>query len=135
MIVKYYQAGVWGYIDNIRQVATTPIDTEEMIMKYNKEVESKEREDIASYMNGEKLPTDIAMSNKVFLLATENEIHDIGEVHQENLIAPDLVARNFPAKIILLYLNEHKEYENVVLITNQTTYLMNDNGKTIERLV
>lgn len=138
MIVKYLNEGVWGYIDNVRQIATRDIDTEHLIQAYNLEVENQERPDDASYMNGVKLADDIAMSNKAYLIASEecfklNEI--IGDYYQKNMLSPELVFKNLPAKVVLLYLNDHKEYDSIVLITNQTTYLMNDQGKTIERLV
>ncbi len=136
MIVKYLKGDVWGFIDNVRQIATKNVDTEDSIRQYNEEVEKGEREDIASFMNGEKSTVEVSMSNKVFLMATENDLEDIiGDVHRENLLDPLLTSKNYPAKTILLYLNDHKEHHNVVLITNQTTYLMNDKGQTIERLV
>lgn len=136
MIVKYLKDGVWGYIDNVRQVAVKGVDVEELIAQYNREVENGTREDTASYLNGTQIAADIAAANKVYLLATEDNLDELeGTSHQENLLAADFVIKNFYAAKILLYLNDHKDYDNVVLITNQQAYLMNDNGKTIERLV
>lgn len=137
MILKYQNNGVWGYIDNVRQVEVDGIDVNKLIAQYNQEVENKEREDSASYFNGSPVAGDIAATNKVYLMATEDELLDDleGKGHQENLLAADLVMKNFYAAKILLYLNDHKDYDNVVLITNQQAYLMNDSGKTIERLV
>jgi len=34
----------------------------------------------------------------------------------------------------LLYIEDCKDYDAVILVTNQKCYLMNDEGKTIERL-
>jgi hypothetical protein len=137
MIVKYFNDGIWGYIDNVRQVATEDIDTDELIAEYNRQKEKGERDPIE--LENVK-SSDVEASNKAFLIATEtfSRLPDlIGDYHQENLLSPSLMGpeANYPAKIILLYLNGHKEYDNVILITNQKTYLMNDEGKTIERLV
>jgi hypothetical protein len=146
MIVKYYKDGVWGYIDNVRQVGNKPIGHEALIKQYDEEVKEGKRDDVASYMDfggdlapspREELPLDVAKVNKTFLMITEGlpeEIKDEG-YHAENLLDAYLLAENLPVNIILLYLNDHKEYDNLVLITNQKCYLMNDKGQTIERLV
>lgn len=136
MIVKYLNDGVWGYIDNVRQVATKDIDTDELIAEYNRQKELGEREKIE--LEG-CLTSDIEASNKAFLIATETFEHlqDLpGNCHMENLLSPELLGKgNYPAAVILLYLEDNKEYDNAVLITNQKTFLMNDKGQTIERLV
>lgn len=83
------------------------------------------------------MPDNIAYTNKVFTIATENipeEIKD-NEYRAENLLNEELVMNNVPAAVIMLYLNDHKEYENLLLITNQKVFLMNDKGQAIERLV
>ncbi len=134
MIVKYLNNDVWGYIDNVTQAAVKGFDPQEYIEQYNSKVE-KGREDVASYMNGETLPSDIAMSNKIFLIATENiEIENAENVHRENLISCFEGMELMPSKIILIYLENNKEYDALVLVTNQVVYLMNDKGQTIERL-
>jgi hypothetical protein len=131
MIVKYLKEGVWGYIDNIRQAASEDIEPLELAAQYNKEVKEGDREDLASV--GVDV-TCIKESNKAFLLATENL--DIGGInsHSENLLEPQRVMDNYPAKIIILYVEDHREYDSIVLVTNETVYLMNDKGQTIERL-
>ncbi len=135
MIVKYLTNGVWGYIDNVRQIANKGIDTDELIKQYDAEVADDKRENIA-YVEGSE---DITAQNKAYLMAAES-VEDIfdrvsyGNSHIENLLEFK-VDENLPANIILLYLNEHKEYDTVVLITNQKTYLLNDKGQNIERLV
>lgn len=139
MIVKYFDNGVWGYIDNVRQAANKDIDCDELIRRYNEEnTFEKPEDDIASYMNGEKLPVEIVMSNKAFTMACA-DVNDVihgsqyGNSHTENLIDGSKI--DYPASIVLLYLNDHKEYDTVALVTNQKCFLMNDKGQTIERLV
>jgi hypothetical protein len=135
MIVKYLSDNVWGYIDHVRQLATKEFDARRLINKYDQEVVSEEREDIASYLDELKLPEGITMSNKLFIMVGE-ELKDLTQelnAHTENLVNPNYDA-GFPLYAILLYLEDNKEYDAMVLITNQKCYLMNDEGKTIERL-
>jgi len=145
MIVKYLNDGVWGYIDNVRQVGNKEIDVEELIKQHDDEVSKGKRQDVCSFIDfteeiptveNERLPDDIIKVNKVFIMATEGLVEEIKEdgYHAENLLDSTLVENNCPANTILLYLNDHKEYETLVFITNQKTYLMNDKGQTIERL-
>jgi hypothetical protein len=153
MIIKYLKDGVWGYIDNVRQVGNKSIIAGELIAKYDEEVKKGERDDDASYIdfttgiiNAEKegnqlayqrLPEDVIAVNKVFLMATEllpEEIRELGYSY-ENFLNGEALIENFPVNMIMLHLNKHKECDVLVLVTNQKTYLMNDEGKTIERLV
>ncbi len=145
MIVKYLDDGVWGYIDNVRQVASRDIDCAELIEEYDncadyKDVNHAGEKDIASYLDGEKNPDDIAASNKVFMMATNalDSLFDdssFGNCHSQNLIDGARALDNYPAVEIVLYLNDHKEYDTLILVTNQRCFLMNDKGQTIERLV
>lgn len=140
MIVKYLNGDVWAYIDNVRQVASRDINTEELIKKYDEEVgvpgDLLQRKDIAS----ENVPDGpdkerVIMSNKAFTIASEN-LEDVrGNTHTVNLLEPSLICSNLPAGTILLFVEDHKEFDTAVLITNQKCYLMNDKGQTIERLV
>jgi len=145
MIVKYLNNGVWGYADNVRQVASQDIDCSELIKEFNNCDDYKDdtyvgEKNIAVYMNGEKLPDDIAAANKVFTIAT-NDLSSVfanssyGNCHSENLIDGARALDNYPASIVVLYLNDHREYDTLVLVTNQECFLMNDKGQTIERLV
>lgn len=159
MIVKYQKDDVWGYIDNVRQVGNKAIYCEDLIKQYDSEVEKNERVDAASYIDFgnccevqaqhsedsqepqnievSKLPENICASNKVFLMSTESLNDEITEshFHSENLVDGNRALQGYPANVILLYLNDHKEYETLVLVTNQKCFLMNDKGQTIERLV
>ena len=142
MIVKYWKDGVWGYIDNIRQVTSQPINCDELVEKYNNSPEYRDNcnpgngeKDVASYTCGEKLPADVAYTNKVFIMATNNQEGWGNKVHSENLIDYETAINGTYAAIILLYVEEHSEYDSIVLVTNQKCFLMNDKGQTIERLV
>jgi len=147
MIVKYLDGDVWGYIDNVRQAASRGIDCLDLIIKYNNSPEYQDEctpgngeKDIASYLNGEKLADDIAASNKVFTMTTNDldslfDDSSFGNCHSVNLIDGARALENYPAAGIVLYLNDHKEYDTLILVTNQKCFLMNDKGQTIERLV
>lgn len=147
MIVKYFDNGVWGYIDNVRQVASCDIYCADLIIEYNNTPEYQDdctpgngEKDIASYLNGERLSDDVAASNKVFTIASSNldslfEDSSFGNCHSVNLIDGERALENYPAAGVVLYLNDHKEYDTLILITNQKCFLMNDKGQTIERLV
>jgi hypothetical protein len=137
MIVKYLSENVWGYIDHVRQIASKELNCEKLIAEYDEEVKEMEREDTASYLYEKKLDTNTVLSNKAFLMSTE-EIHELVDelnAHTVNLIRViDDFSISLPTYAILLYLEDTKEYDAMVLITNQKCYLMNDEGKTIERL-
>lgn len=133
MIVKYLENGVWGYIDNIRQAANKDIDCDELIKRYG-ETHTPEN-DIASYIDGKKLPDEIIASNKIFIMATDDVPDEGINQHQVNLMDGVKAIDNYPASVIILYVEDCKEYDAITLVTNQTVYLMNDKGQTIERLV
>jgi hypothetical protein len=141
MIVKYRKDDAWGYIDNVRQAANKDIEIDELVKQYDQEVKNGEREDIASYTPHEPgcgcspLPKEIAISNKVFLMVTESLADEGINRHSENLLSEVGIKDNLPACAILLYIEDCKEFDAMLLITNQQAYLMNDKGQTIERLV
>lgn len=138
MIVKYLSNGVWGYMDHIRQVASRDFEPLELIKKYDEEVRMGLRGDTATYIEEMRLPDNSAVSNKIFLIASE-EMKDLIEgldAHTVNLVLADKdLSEALPVYAILLYVEDCKEHDVVILITNQKCYLMNDEGKTIERLV
>lgn len=141
MILKYRQGEVWSYIDNVRQCASKLLSPDELIMQYNNEVESGDRPDIASYTDfgsdedvTRKLPADIAMTNKVFLLAVESIDEAQGDRHCENILDLGKINGGYPAYIIFMKVDEHRGYDEIVMVVNDTVYLMNDKGQTIERL-
>ena len=124
---------VWGYISNVSQIAVKEIDPELYIKIYN-DIPIKVEEDSCEYMNGVKLSEEITEINKIFSIVAKEIIDEIGgDVHCENLIFD--YNENMPIYAILLYIEDSKEFDNILLITDQITYLMNENGKTIERIV
>lgn len=131
MIIKYLSNDVWGYIDNVRQAACKFVDCELMVQRYDKTMRCDEN-DSAEYMNGEPLTSDVVKSNKVFMAASEDIADEGINRHSENLLNPNML--DCPAVSILVYLEDCKEYDAVLLVTNQKAFLMNDKGQTIERL-
>lgn len=140
MIVKhrerdYRNQEIWGYIDKVSQVAIKEIDVEIYLKMYNdiKEECSIGNQDCCEYLNGVKLDKNIADVNKIFSVVTKEITEELGNTHCENLIFD--YGENMPIYAVLLYIEDSKEFENILLLTDQTTYLLNNEGKTIERLV
>ena len=137
MVVKYLDNGVWGYIDHIRQAANTSYNAEECIKCYDAELKEGDT-DYASIVNGVELLPNIVASNKIFMhIADSFEDLDGMCLSTKNLVnikdaESDIM---FPVYAVLLYIEDCKEYDALILVTNQRCYLMNDEGKTIERLV
>jgi hypothetical protein len=143
MIVKYLKDDTWGYIDNVRQASNRDIDCLQLIADYGADMEKEYAKapefepdlDIAETLEGERLADDVIASNKVFSQAIKNR-EDWGSLcHCENLIDGGMALENYPAAVVLLYVEDHKEYDSIALVTNQKCFLMNDKGQTIERLV
>ena len=139
MIVKYLSNDVWGFIDNVRQVANKGFDYDEMVRQYDAQYAEIPCEcghkDPCEYMDGERLPEEIIISNKAFM-AICTDLADEGiNRHAQNLLEITAVQNNWPAVAILLYLEDCKEYDAMLLVTNQKAFLMNDKGQTIERLI
>jgi hypothetical protein len=140
MIIKYRKDDAWGYIDNVRQAASKDIEIDELVEQYDQEVEDGEREDVASHRyvaEGQEIAIskEIKISNKVFLMVTEALADEGINRHSENLLSEVGIKDNLPICAILLYIEDCKEFDAMLLITNQQAYLMNDKGQTIERLV
>lgn len=131
MILKYKVKNTWGFIDNIRQIAHEDIEPFGLAKQYDEEIISGKRIDIVNECNVSS--DSIKTINKAFLLATEGlEIE--GNWHMENLLSEELCLENYPAHIIIAYIEDCKDYNVVVMLTNNDCYLMNNEGKTIERL-
>lgn len=132
MIVKYKKDRAWGYIDNVRQAECKQLDIGALIKDYDENYKLPEN-DPTEYMESVRLPDSIVKSNKAFTVAWDSVADTSGNRHAENLLNPEEM--DFPAVTILIYLENCKEYDSLLLITNQKAYLMNDKGQTIERLV
>ena len=131
----YRNVDIWGYIDKVSQIAIKEIDAEVYIKIYDnmpKIVETGD-EDPCEYLNGVKLDKNIADVNKIFSVVSKEIVDDLGNTHCENLVFD--YDENMPIYAIILYIEDSKEFDNILLLTDQTTYLLNNEGKTIERLV
>jgi hypothetical protein len=142
MIVKYYNDGVWNYIDGVRKTSVADINTDDLIKKFNDDSEQgKLQTNCTRYPEStELLPVGVQMSNKAFHECDFNQLfpnEDLsGDGHVLNLFSPTLLEKgNYPAKVIMAFLLNDKNYDYVGITTNQSAYLMSDEGKTIERLV
>ena len=127
----YRNQDVWGYIGNVSQVAVKEIEPEVYLKMY--ENLPHVEDDCCEYVEGKKLPKEIAEINKIFTIATNEIKEELGATHCENLVFD--YDQQMPIYAVLLYIEDSKEFENILLLTDQTTYLMNDKGQTIERLV
>lgn len=138
MILKYQNNDTWGFIDSVRQAANKDIDYGAMVRKYDEHYKSMPCEaghqDPAEYMDGKRLSEDVVTANKVFSAACMDTADEGINRHAENLLEETAIQNNWPACAILLYLEDCKEYDAILLVTNQKAFLMNDKGQTIERL-
>ncbi len=142
MILKYYNDGIWNYIDEIKRISTVDIDTNVLIKRFNDNSEQgKIQLNCTRYPDStEALPVGVQMSNKAF---HECDFHQTfpcedlsGDGHMLNLLSPNLLEQgNYPARIIIGFLCRNKDCDYTGIVTNQSAYLMSDEGKTIERLV
>lgn len=126
---------IWGYISNVSQVAVKEIDKEVYLKMYEDLPQCLGSNDPCEYLDGEKLPKHVAELNKIFSIVTGEMLEELGTTHCENLVFDYDGICNMPIYAVLLYIEDSKEFENILLITDQETYLMNDKGQTIERLV
>jgi len=136
-VVKYKEKDtdgkeIWGYISNVSQAAVKEINSELFLNRYNGAINFNP--DPCAYVDGVKLPEEIANINKIFTIAS-NQINESAEgtTHIENLISNEYELSN-PMYSIMLYIEDSKEFDNIALITDQDVYLMNEKGQTIERL-
>ena len=132
----YRNETVWGYIGNVSQVSVKAIDTDVYLKMYNDETFFSDGQDPCEYLNGVKLNENVADINKIFTVVTSNIKEELGtNVHCENLVFDYDKNCDMPIYAVLLYVEDSKEFDSILLLTDQETYLMNDKGQTIERLV
>jgi hypothetical protein len=134
MILKYMKDDTWGFIDNVRQAAHKYLDIDELADRYDKEQAGGDPDLVICYPDGKPLPADIAKVNKAFTVACFDLPDEGVNRHAENLIDENLIKDASSVTAILVYLEECKEYDAILFVTNQPAYLMNDKGQTIERL-
>lgn len=132
----YRNEDVWGYIGNISQASVKAIDTDVYLKMYNEKIPVPEGQDPCEYLNGVKLNDNTANLNKIFTIVANEINEELGtNVHCENLVFDYAENYEMPIYAVLLYIEDSKEFDNILLLTDQETYLMNDKGQTIERLV
>jgi len=135
MIVKYKSDGMWNYIDNVGQAKESGLYFPDfLINQYEKAVIQGDTEDIS----GKEFGEEIQKVNKAWMQAC-NIVDASGSqmeygANTENLITEECVKNNTPIGIVLIKCRGGYGYSKV-LVTSQDVYLMNDEGKTIERLV
>jgi len=135
MILKYKTGDAWGFIDNVRQAAHKAFSIDEYVERYNKENPTVFEEDPVCFRQDDtRLPEDIIKLNKSFMVVCKDLADEGINRHAENLLLPNLLEDADRGVSILLYIEDCKEYDAVLLVTNQNAYLMNDKGQTIERL-
>lgn len=131
MILKYQAGNAWGFIGNVSRVVNRELDIDDLVKRYDAQPQG-ENPDPTEYMNGVKLPENIAKSNKAFSMAIMDCSEDTPfERHSENLL--DENCMDFSAAAILVKLVDKDDFD-CVLVTNHAAYLMNDKGQTVERL-
>jgi hypothetical protein len=135
MIVKYKTGDTWSFIDNVRQVAHKDFSIDRYVYRYDTErLEGMAYDPVEYSLDGEKLPERIAKVNKAFCTACDDLADEGINRHAENLLMSEFIDDVDRGVSILLYIEECKEYDAVLLVTKQSAYLMNDKGQTIERL-
>ncbi len=139
MIIKYLNDGTWNYIDHVKKVEKKVFDSEQLLYEYEESCINRKRivdlENSESYMNGVELTQEIQKSNKLFIMVSEKIKDEYGNNHSENaVLINNNIAEYGNTYAIVLHVDENKEFDSIILITNQKTYIMNDYGKTIEAI-
>ena len=123
MILKYYDCGTneWKFRDKCSDVAIRPINHDEMIKRYDEVYPDKSGYDPASEAPVEN--KDILRANKVFWFSVSAE-HGINAIEPTNMDEKGTYRVSFRCA--------GGEW---ALVSNMTVYLLNDDGKTIEKLI
>ena len=129
MILKYKRNGHWVFISNVYRVEPFEMDAGVLIEKFNEKYPDE-------YVNSPYDP-DVILSNKAFTMACKSfdswpEVYKHGDNH--NALDHHLLKTNKKVACIMALIQEKKGDACYFIITNQDTYLMNDEGKTIEKI-
>lgn len=133
MIVKYFNSGAWGYVDHAGQAEVREFNMEEMVTKYIQEVKEGKRGDNVGYKQDLKMQNKKTITNIILTMINGQMRETIANL---NVRTVNVLKGNLSGLYtVLIYVDECKTCDAVLLLTNQNCYLMNDEGKTIERLV
>lgn len=126
MIIKYLKGANWIYKDGICKINKRRFTIDELIKRYEQSIiEGIRDKDFLSQC----ISSNEELANKCFYAASDY-IHTQCPI--EHIVCPETL--NFDNKIDLIELICSNSNNNEIIITSEPVYLMNDEGKTIERL-
>ncbi len=122
MIIKYWDCGKkeWIFIDECREVSVKILDEKDLEKQYNGLYPDSSGYDPAS--EGIVENSSVLFANKIFWLAAQSE-------HSVCAIEPNQIGLNATKRIGFMY---NGRLESI--ITNMAAYLLNGDGRTIEKL-
>lgn len=150
MILKHLQLingrYTWSYIDGFKEVQVCRFTASEALEKYDAEVSEKKRDPVVEeyeytgdietgeFTQGKKLPDATVRSNKIFVWVSDQMTNEFcqGDHHDLNAVSGDDAVHS--EGVSGIYLHYSNGERGTILVTNQTAYLLNDTGKTIERI-
>lgn len=137
MIVKFLSDDGWCILDNVRRSSATYYDARKIVSDENKKLlaEMYDEEKSKNYTEKdiEALKENIKaeISDKVTSMTNRKLLNRTTYVSNKIDIDKDV---NFTVLMAVFNDNSYGGSNEIIIITNNTCYLMNDDGKTIERL-
>jgi hypothetical protein len=150
MILKYLTGKngryTWNYIDGYSEATTGLFSITDAVDGYDREVKNKRRDPVVEeyeyvgdmetgeFERGDELPEDVVRANKAFTWVVDRMAgdHELGE--HEDINAIDRAQMPHFDGVVAIYLHGRFGESGKIVVTNQTAYLLNDNGKTIEKI-
>lgn len=121
MIIKFYEPEnrAFRFIDHCEDVTVEPIDEKELLERYDGLYPDK-----SGYDPANESPADagVLLANKVFWLASRAE-HAVSAIESCNI-----------GHTTIRRIGYTREGTQCAIVSNMALYLMNDDGKTIERI-
>lgn len=129
-IIKYKKKNyknelIWDYISNISEISIKKIDKND----YLKSIEFIEEE------VDEDKENPVSELDKIYKIITEEVTSEFNNTHFKYLVYDYYGVDESPIYSILLRIEDNKEYEYLLLINDQETYLMNEKGEIIEKII
>lgn len=129
MILKLKNEENWIYKDGIIEVKKREFKNDELVQRYNQSIAESIRPEgefaRLSYGN-----LDMVLLNEIFYGATD---YVTEQIPVESLLSCKMSLLDNTTTLIISSCKNSNE--NEAIVTNQQVYLLNDEGKTIERLV